>query len=92
MFRNISFTGNLVQYSVLGKQPQSAAASPTFDGVFGQKSETNIHVKGGWLAYKCAFIWLGIGTSKTCSLGEAGKTPIFIEAKTGNTILKFDVS
>ena len=88
----ISVSDNALKYSVLGNQLKSAAASPSFAGKSGQKVSLMFSAQGGWSSDAGANVKLALATADVWELGEEGSTPLYIEAKTGDTIVSFDGS
>lgn len=91
LISGISITDNLVQYSAFGSALKSAAQIPGFKDKFGQKADTGLQLRGGWSKEKGAMVGIALSSSKSWTLGEEG-SPLFIEAKTGDTIFNIEAN
>lgn len=86
----ISVGGDALAYTALGDQLKAAATHPAFDGKSGQEVSLAVDGQAGWSADKGANVRAGVSTAETWTLGEEGKTPLFIEARSGDSIVSFE--
>ncbi len=92
LVQGMSVGNDAVKYGVLGKELKKAMASPDFAGKGGAEVNLGISGQAGWSRAKGANMRLALTTSDSWTLGEEGKTPLFIEARTGDTIVSFEGS
>lgn len=92
LMQGMSMGSDAVKYGVLGEQLKKAAMRPDF----AEKSSAEVNIafggQAGWSKDKGANIKLGLSTAEMWTLGEQNKTPLFIEARMGDTIVSFEAS
>lgn len=90
LVRAISPVEEAMTYSATAGMLKSAAGQPWFQEKSGQEVSFALDGQAGWSAEKGANLRVALSTAETWTLGEEGVTPLFIEARTGDTLVSFE--
>ncbi|MES2638702.1 MAG: hypothetical protein V4850_04450 [Myxococcota bacterium] len=89
LLSSIAVGPEALKYTVFGTSLREAATHPSFAGQSAMAVELCLGGQVGWSAAKGLEIKASVGTGTSWSLGTEGVTPLFIAAKSGDTIVSF---